>query len=114
MSSPYRIPVSGLTTSNTGALSKSPGMTYRWSAVLTEAGAAFGDPVRHGRKTQLRRRRQQASGEHPGVLQIVFAANLAYDPFGKAASIRVVQANGPQHADIETLQFREPYRSDAL
>src|SRR6267154_1696659 len=57
---------------------------------------------------------QKPSGEkRPGMLKIIFAANLAYDPSGEAVSSRIVQANGPQHADILTLQLREPYRSDA-
>src|SRR5882762_2967069 len=51
-----------------------------------EPGSAFGDPVRRGRSTRLRRHPEEASSEYPGVLQVILAADLAYDPFGKAAS----------------------------
>src|SRR6267143_1687638 len=36
-----QLSVRGLTTSNTDALSKSPGMTYRWSAVLSAVTAVW-------------------------------------------------------------------------
>ena len=45
--------------------------------------------------------------------EVIFAADSVYDPIGKPASIHVVQANGPQHANMQRLQLGEPYRSDA-
>lgn len=45
--------------------------------------------------------------------QIIFAPDSAYDPIGEPASLHVVQANGPQHANMQRSQLRESYRSDA-
>ena len=45
--------------------------------------------------------------------QVIFAPDSAYDPIGKLASIHVVQANGPQHANMQRSQLGEPYRPDA-
>ena len=45
--------------------------------------------------------------------QVISAPDSAYDPIGKAASMHLVQANGPQHADMQRVQLGEPYRPDA-
>ena len=45
--------------------------------------------------------------------KIIFAPDSVYDPIGKPASIRVVQTNGPQHANMQRCQLGKPYRSDA-
>jgi len=44
---------------------------------------------------------------------VIFAPDSAYDPFGEAGSVLLVQPSRPQHPDMQSLQLREAYRSDA-
>jgi len=44
---------------------------------------------------------------------VVFAADPAYDPVGKAASNDVVQASRTQYRHMNSFELGEPHRSDA-
>src|SRR5205807_5016999 len=75
-----------------------------------ESRGAFRDRVR---LRQARGQAQQLPRKRPRMRQVVFAPDSAYDPFGEAGSILFVQPDRPQHPDMQSLQLREAYRSDA-
>src|SRR5882762_9742914 len=79
-------------------------------ARANEARGAFRDRVR---QRQTRGQAQQLPRKRPRMRQVVFAPDPAYDPFGEAGSILFVQPGRPQHPDMQYLQLREAYRSDA-
>jgi len=45
--------------------------------------------------------------------EVIFVPDSVYHPIGKPMSLDVVQANGPQDANMHGVQLGEPYRSDA-
>ncbi len=45
--------------------------------------------------------------------EVVLAADLADNPVGKPGPIRVREADRSQHADVQRIELRESYRSDA-
>jgi hypothetical protein len=47
------------------------------------------------------------------VRQVIVASDFADDPFSKSAPILVGEADRSQHADLQRIQLRQSYRSDA-
>ena len=90
-----------------------PCKRMRQQAAADEAGGAARYLSWCRAKAIWQPKSQLISQQTPGMRQVILASDSAHDPVGESTAISVRYADRPQYADVQRIELRESYRSDA-